>query len=159
MSSLGIIIDGFYIDCLAPGNVINDRRHDEPPFFLSFSSLANPFGRGHSITTWTRLGRKGSTNVCFCSRLELKIVHAGEGGCRKLAKFCQRSSWMPHNVAYSSTARYSSSNSKAGPAEHKGSVEICSNTILQKSNNFPYIWIVPLIYEYEFIWLVVPTNF
>ena len=36
MSSLGIIIDGFYIDCLAPGNVINDRRHDEPPFFFSF---------------------------------------------------------------------------------------------------------------------------
>ena len=37
---LRIIIDGFYIDYLAPGNVINDRRHDEPPFF---SMLANPF--------------------------------------------------------------------------------------------------------------------
>ena len=97
MSSLGIIIDGFYIDCLAPGNVINDRRHDEPPFFLSFSSLANPF-----------------SNVAY----------------------------------YSSTASYSSSNFEAGPVEHKGSVEISSNTILQKSNNFPYIWIDTLMYKY-----------
>ena len=70
-----------------------------PRFFLSFSSLANPFS----------------------------------------------------NVAYSSTASYSSSNFEAGPAEHTGSVEISSNTILQKSNNFPYIWIDTLIYKYESI--------
>lgn len=29
------VIDGFYIDCLAPGNVINDRRrYDDPPLLL-----------------------------------------------------------------------------------------------------------------------------
>ena len=82
MSSLGIIIDGFYIDCLAPGNVINDRRHDEPPFFFFLSPV------------W-----------------QIRSV----------------------NVAYSSTARYSSSNFEAGLSEHKGSVEIFSNTILRKS--------------------------
>ena len=55
---------------------------------------------------------------------------------------------MPHNVAYSSTARYSSSNFEAGPVEHKGSVEINSNTILQKSNTFSYIWIDTLMYKH-----------
>ena len=69
MSSLGIIIDGFYIDCLAPGNVINDRRHDEPPFFLSFSSLANPFSKGPFNYYVDKMRREGVKKCLFLSML------------------------------------------------------------------------------------------
>ena len=73
MSSLGIIIDGFYIDCLAPGNVINDRRHDEPPFFLSFSSLANPFSKRPFNNYVDKMRGEGSRNVSFCPRSGYKM--------------------------------------------------------------------------------------
>ena len=80
MSSLGIIIDGFYIDCLAPGNVINDRRHDEPPFFLSFSSLANPFSKGPFNNYVDKMRGRGGQKCLFLSTFRvLKSVHAREG--------------------------------------------------------------------------------
>ena len=43
---------------------------------------------GHSITTWTRWGGRGSKNICFCPR-------RGGGVGQKMPKFCPRSCWMP----------------------------------------------------------------
>ena len=51
---------------------------------------------GHSITTWTRWGGRGSKNVCFCPRSGYKNCPCRGGG-RKMAKFCPRSCWMPPN--------------------------------------------------------------
>ena len=47
---------------------------------------------GHSITTWTRCGGRGSKNVCFYPRPGYKLSTQGVG--HKMAKFCPRSCWM-----------------------------------------------------------------
>ena len=39
--------------------------------------------RGHSITTWTRWGGRGTKNVCFCPRLGYKNCPRRGGGINK----------------------------------------------------------------------------
>ena len=49
---------------------------------------------GHSITTWTRWGGRGSKNVCFCPRSGCKNCPHREQGGAKMARFCPRTYWM-----------------------------------------------------------------
>ena len=49
--------------------------------------------RGHSITTWTRWGERGSKNVCVCPRSGYKNCPPWRGGGQKTSKLCPRSRW------------------------------------------------------------------
>ena len=64
------------------------------PYVISYfeERNSNVLIWGHSITTWTRWGVRGSKNVCFCPRSGYK--NCPRRGGQKMAKFCPRSCWM-----------------------------------------------------------------
>ena len=58
---------------------------------------------GHSITTWTRWGGRGSKNVFFVHAQDIKMSTQGVGEWvgQNMAKFCPRSCWMPsYGISY-----------------------------------------------------------
>ena len=83
--------------CTKWENIVRHKivhEHNWPNcYFIDLSWVASHLG-GHSLTTWTKWGGRGSKNVFYCPCPKCKnCPRRGEG--QKMAKFCPRGCWMP----------------------------------------------------------------